>query len=374
MRIGLIYEKFVQGGGLENYLFELATRLRARGHELEVVTSAISPETSALDARFHLLARPRWSATARLWRFAVEAEGMRRQLTTDVTIGFGRTFAHDIHRAGGGCHRVYSALLPWYKRWGLKNLVELNLERELYQGDRTRWFVVNSRQVAGQLATHYHVPPERVRVIHTAVDCRRYRPPTPQERRRCWGDLRDEAGAEREVGRRPVFVFVSLSHGRKGLSALLRAWREVDAELWVVGAPLGRWKRQVRRLGLQDRVFEWGRRSDLERLFGVADWFIHPTLYDACANAVLQSMACALPGIISTRDGAIDFLEHGRNGLLLNDPGDVAELAGLVGQALAMPAADRQAMGEAAREAVRPLTWDHHVNAWEELLREAGSQ
>lgn len=374
MRIGLIYEKFVQGGGLENYLFELATRLRARGHALEVVTSAISPETSGLDARFHLLARPRWSATARLWRFAAETEGVRRQLAVDVTVGFGRTFAHDIHRAGGGCHRVYSALLPWHKRWGLKNQLELHLERELYQGNRTRWFVVNSHQVATQLATHYRVPQQRVRVIHTAVDTRRYRPLTTRERQQAWRDLKEEAGPDREIGRRPVFVFVSLSHGRKGLKALLQAWSGVDAELWIAGAPLGRWRRQVRRLGLQDRVIDWGRRSDLERLFGVADWFVHPTLYDACANAVLQSMACGLPGLISTCDGAIDHLEHGRNGLLITDPRDPGSVRAAINEALAMPKAVRDAMGKDARQTMQPLTWDKHVDEWDALLAHAAAE
>ena len=239
----------------------------------------------------------------RQWQFAQVAA--RIEVSADLTIGFGRTTRHDLHRAGGGCHACYSAHLPWFRRWGMKNRIELALERRLYTSGGTRHFVVNSALVADQLRRVYDVPVERISVVHTAVDSDHFRPP-----------------AARPANARPVLLFVSSNHRRKGLDALLAALDRVrNAELWIAGAPLGRrYHRLIRRCALSERVRSLGEVTDIAALYQRADWFVHPTLYDACANTVLQSMASGLPGLISVADGAAEFIHNGTNGFLLTEP------------------------------------------------------
>jgi glycosyltransferase involved in cell wall biosynthesis len=168
----------------------------------------------------------------------------------------------------------------------------------------------------------------------------------------------------------PVFLFVSLSHQRKGLDSLLEALVEVpDAVLWVVGKGLNKaYLKRVAELGIGGRIRLVAVTNSLVRLYQAADWFVHPTKYDACANTVLQSMACGLPGLISVHDGAVDHVTDGVTGFLLKQPGDGAALATSLKKALICEEADRSRMGEAARSAVQPLTWDRHVRMWEELL------
>jgi glycosyltransferase involved in cell wall biosynthesis len=108
--------------------------------------------------------------------------------------------------------------------------------------------------------------------------------------------------------------------------------------------------------------------SNIGLLYQVADWFIHPTLYDACANTVLQSMASGLPGLISMNDGATDLLRDGENGLLLREPQDPDDVLRVVKQALSTDAASRDRMATAARETVRPLTWQSHLEKWFEAI------
>ena len=107
--------------------------------------------------------------------------------------------------------------------------------------------------------------------------------------------------------------------------------------------------------------------------YQAADFFVHPTHYDACANTVLQSMACALPGIISSYDGAIQFIEDGVTGMTLNNPGDAQSIFEQIDRALTLSEAERQVIGEAARKRMRPLTWDAHVDAWEPLMGASNS-
>jgi glycosyltransferase involved in cell wall biosynthesis len=168
---------------------------------------------------------------------------------------------------------------------------------------------------------------------------------------------------------RPAALFISLSHRRKGLDALLEAWAEVDADLWIVGTPLNAgYRAAIQRLGLQNRVRTLAPQSQVALLYQAADWFVHPTQYDACANTVLQSMACGLPGLISDHDGATDLLRDGENGWLLPRPQDPADLNRVIQQALKMPESSRLSMGEAARQSVLPLTWEAHLQKWMQVI------
>ncbi len=367
MKIGLVYEKFVSKGGLENYLFSLTRELLAQGHEVHVLTGKSDAETEALPVAFRYLKTPSFPKALHLLRFARAAERKVAAMPQlDVTIGFGRTTSHDLHRAGGGCHREYSRLLHPLKRFGLKNQVELALEKRLYTSGKTRHFVVNSALVATQLQAEYGLPPERISIIHTAVDSGKYQPADAERR----AALRRQMCLHED---RTAFLFVSMSHRRKGLDALLRAWKDIavhdNAELWIVGPrPSASQLRFIARSELGEHIRVFPPAGSVVPYYQAADFFIHPTLYDACANTVLQSMACGLPGLISARDGAIQFIEDGVNGVRLDHPEDAAGIHAVVEKALALTDTQRLALGTAARARMLPLTWPAHVARWMEVI------
>lgn len=366
MRLALVYHQLAPAGGLENYLIEFARRLADRGHELTFVTARLNNEVAAkLRGEVRMLDTARGPGLLRLWRFDREAARATADMPVDAVLGFGRTTRQDIHRAGGGCHALYSRLLPFWKRYGPKNLLELRLEKKLYTGGGTRAFVTNSDQVSAQLREVYGVAADKLTTIHTAVESALFQ---PAENRAA---VREAVRGQMRTGLDdPVFLFVSLSHRRKGLGTLLEALARVDkGVLWVVGRPLNRyWLAQVRRLEIGHRLRIVPATNQLVRLYQTADWFVHPTCYDACANTVLQSMACGLPGLISVRDGAIDHVRDGVNGLLLEEPESAAAVAERLRAALALEEGARLEMGRAAREAVLGLTWERHVADWERLL------
>jgi glycosyltransferase involved in cell wall biosynthesis len=359
VKIGLIYQKFVSSGGLEGYLFQFAKALLDAGHELHVLTGQTDENTDALPVEFSRVPLPR-SKTRALLAFERAVIEHGDELPVDVTFGFGRTTRQNIHRAGAGCHAAYLPLLHPLKRLGFKSRIELALEKDLYTSGRTDHFVVNSSLVREQLIEHYAVPEEKFTVVHTAVDTDRFRPALDDATRVA---LRKNLGVEDD---RPVLLFVSRAHRRKGLPALLEHWPaihdETGAQLWIAGPDIARFIKALpsnyhASITHQDEV------EDIVPLYQAADLFVHPTLYDACANTVLQSMACGLPGLISSSDGACEFVTEGETGWLLGEP---ASLPKKIATALA---ADREAIGGAARHRVEPLTWQAHVTAWEEIAK-----
>ena len=344
---------------MEAYLFRFAGELLEAGHELHILTGETDAKTDALGATIHPVTLPRHSKTRAVLAFEQEVLRCGNQLPVDVTIGFGRTTQQDLHRAGAGCHAAYLPLLNPFKRKGFKARIELKLERDLYTSGRTRNFVVNSELVREQLIGHYSLTENDITIIHTAIDTEHFRPAADNPSRQA---LRESLGVR---GEEPVLLFVSRSHRRKGLATLLAAWPEIHAltgaRLWIAGPGI---KRFIKHLppGMHETITSFTGLNDILHLYQAADLFVHPTLYDACANTVLQSMACGLPGIISTADGARQFIENGSNGWLLDKPKDHLSLTGLVVNAIHHD--NLSSIGASARQSVLPLTWQAHLAAW----------
>jgi len=360
MKIAVIYDRFVRGGGLENYLSDFVGHLIFRGHEITVVTTRTDAETQAIGAEIVRLRPGGLTPAGRIADFDHQARIAVEKIGAEVSIGFGRTTSHDLHRAGGGCHKVYNELLSPIKRLSSKNRRELQLERELYTSGRTKHFVVNSTMVANQLRNIYNLESSRVSVIHTAVDTERFCPDL-YEGRTLKRDICAELRIDPEV---PVYLFVSLGHRRKGLDAIMEAWPEIDGHVWIVGNPLDKtYLKALRKMGLERKVFHLGRKPDPTPYYRAADFFLHPTLYDACANTVLQSMACGVPGLISKHDGACQFVDDS-TGFILENPWDPQCIIDTVIRANAVSAEDRLKMAQAATRAVSHLSWDYHLGSW----------
>ena len=365
MKLALIHPQIIRGSGVENYLIEFAKRLAAAGHELTYVTSLTTPEIgAALPGRWELLPRLRGSATLRMWHFNRLAPRAVQSAGVDLSIGFGRTCLQDIHRNGTGCHRLYGNLLPLWQRFSMKHLYELHLERRLYAGRETPQFITSSARVAAQLQGIYGTNGERFHIISLPLETQLFKPAESRASVRELYCRKLQTNAEK-----PVLIFVSLSHRRRGLEPLLEAMAKIDATLWIVGKSLSpALLDKIKHLGIASRIRAVPVTSNLVELYQSADWFVHPTQYDAFSNTVLQSMACGLPGIVSVMDGAVDHVRNGENGLMLYHPQQPQELAARIQEALSYNAQAWLALSTAAHETVQSLTWERHLAEWEEVL------
>src|SRR6185436_100349 len=66
---------------------------------------------------------------------------------------------------------------------------------------------------------------------------------------------------------------------------------------------------------------------DLPRLLAAADVFLLPTLYDPFSNACLEALAAGLPVITTRHNGFAEVIVSGKDGEIINDPGDVRSIA-----------------------------------------------
>jgi glycosyltransferase involved in cell wall biosynthesis len=133
----------------------------------------------------------------------------------------------------------------------------------------------------------------------------------------------------------PIALYIGALSGPKGLDVLLKAWRDVaaqvpDARLCLVGeGPLERELRDLaRRLGIAGSVsFEGGLASGgVRAALDRSSLLVLPSRSEGMPRVVLEALSRARPVVASRIGGIPEMIQHGRTGLLL-PPGDAHELA-----------------------------------------------
>lgn len=166
----------------------------------------------------------------------------------------------------------------------------------------------------------------------------------------------------------PVVGFVGRIEPHKGVLDLVRAMRDVDAALVVVGEGAGSYADVVRREG-SGRVIFAGAVADARPLMKWFDVLAVPSYREAFGTVAAEALAAGTP-VVATRGGGIEeYVVPGQNGELVM-PGDVPALARAVRELL--PRA--RSMSEAARSSVARFDADLVAGDVADALRDAIAQ
>ncbi len=218
---------------------------------------------------------------------------------------------------------------------------------------------------------HLGIPPAEQIVIPNAVDLQECERLASPERGR---ELLSELGLSEAA---PLFMSVGRVAPNKGFELVpaalaLAAGALPDNWSWLLvgnGPALPEVESEIAAAGLASRCRLVGSVSDrdLHSLYAVADWFVHPTLYEGSSIVTLEAMAHGLP-VLATRSGGLpDKVIDGVTGRLVA-PGSVEELA----QALAWSAeVDGGSMGRAGQELCKEqFSWKAVGRQYLDLYRE----
>jgi rhamnosyl/mannosyltransferase len=205
----------------------------------------------------------------------------------------------------------------------------------------------------------------KVRIIPFGIDPRRFA-------------LTPEVAARAESlrgswGRRPVILGVGRLVSYKGFDVLLRAARDLEATVVIVGQ--GPEAPRLRALAA-DNVMLAGSvgDQDLVAYYHACDVFCLPsvTIAEAFGIVLLEAMACAKPLVTTNLPTGVSAVNReGRTGLVV-PPGDAGALGEALGALLSEPAR-REAMGRAAREVLEAeytaaLMGERYLKLYREVL------
>lgn len=222
------------------------------------------------------------------------------------------------------------------------------------------------------------VPAERVSHVPNGVSTGKFDAVTDADR----GRVREQLGLE---GARVVF-FAGTVMPRKGVAELVRALDRVvnghgveDVVLVIAGeadldeAYAERVRSLIAEAGLEEQVVFTGYLTDetLLPLYGASDVFVLPSFEEGFGMVVSEAMAAGTPAVASRISGIDQQIDDGTAGVLV-DPGDVEGFAEALAGLLSDPERRRE-MGERCRERARRFSWesvtDQYVDVYRGLAR-----
>jgi glycosyltransferase involved in cell wall biosynthesis len=210
---------------------------------------------------------------------------------------------------------------PWYYLPFLRSII--------YASARSADGVLTiSQQVRNDIIRSYHLPPERIKVTHLAVDHSLFSPyGTP-----------DTVTVKARYGLPDRFIlYAASSLPHKNHERLFHAFRSVreqvpEMKLVLIGA---RDKgeealiRHIRALGLEQTVLMlgWLPFEDVPSIYRASEAFVFPTLHEGFGLPIIEAMACGVPVVCSNRE---PLLEVAGDAALFVDPLLPAEIAASV--------------------------------------------
>jgi D-inositol-3-phosphate glycosyltransferase len=362
-------------GGVETFVWEVAARLAARGHQVDVIGGRGPERRPAPGVRVVTLPyvdRAVWRRIPLLGRQYTLTKLLERLSFAVAGLPYLLARRYDITHI----QKPYDLPVAALARLGGARAVFGCHGKDFWAGDRlwTRWMnaaVSCSAFNAGQVYERYGLRPV---VIYNGVDTAEFRPTPPPDMAATLAAL-DLAPA---APGRPVALFAGRLVRWKGVEYLLDALpllRTPGLTLWIAGS--GPYQpdleAQAARLGLGARVRFLGNvpTPQLKALYHAADLLVATSfLNETFGIALCEAMASGLPVVASRFGGFPEVLEDGVTGYLVR-PQDPADLAAGIDRLLADPER-RAAMGAAGVARMRRLfTWDAVADRLEPVYRRA---
>ncbi|HEY3848011.1 MAG TPA: glycosyltransferase family 4 protein [Acetobacteraceae bacterium] len=340
-------------GGVERGAIEI-TQAVADADGVALVASAGGPLVRAVErvGGRHITLPLNTRNPLAIWRNAARLEALIRAENVAIVHARSRAPAWSAwlacHRTGAHFvttyHGVYNEDLPFKRRY---NAVMA----------RGEIVIAASRYVAELIVARHNLYPTRIRVIPRGVDPAVFDPAivVPDRLARLARDWRLPDGA-------PTVVLPGRLTAWKGQSILLSAIARVsrrDVCCVLVGSDQGRRRysaqlqRQAEQLGIAERVRLVGNCDDMPAALMLSDVVVHASVRpEAFGRVVIEAQAMGRPVVAADLGGPVETVRHGVTGWRV-PPGDPAALAAAIELAMALPEAERHALGQRARQAVQ---------------------
>ncbi|MGI8589370.1 MAG: glycosyltransferase family 4 protein [Chloroflexia bacterium] len=345
-------------GGVETFVWEVAARLAARGHRVDVIGGRGTERRPAPGVRVITLPyidRALWRRIPLLGRQYTLTKLLERLSFAVAGLPYLLAHRYDIVHI----QKPYDLPIAAVCRLAGVRAVFGCHGTDFWRGDRlwTRFVSASvscSAYNASQVHARYGLRPT---VIYNGVDTSVFSPSVSGQ----WSVV---SGQER-VFRNPHVLFAGRLVRWKGVEYLIRAlpmMRTPGVELLIAGTGpyQGELEALARREGVAERVRFLGEvaAGDMPDLYRAADLLAATSFVNETFGiALCEAMACARPVVASRFGGFPEVVEEGVTGYLAC-PQDPADLAAQIDRVLADPARAAE-MGQAGLSRVRRLfTWD----------------
>ncbi|MCX8195275.1 MAG: glycosyltransferase family 4 protein [Candidatus Micrarchaeota archaeon] len=156
---------------------------------------------------------------------------------------------------------------------------------------------------------------------------------------------------------------------QKGLKYLIRAMKQVDAHLFLLGRgpELSNLQREVEAAKIEATIYtERLSNEDMALLYAACDVFVLPSLWEPFGMVVAEAMATGKPVVASKIGGIPEIVEDGKSGILVPTHDENA-IAKAINFLLDNPKKARRMGIEGRKRVEQNFTWDKTAKAYEKL-------
>jgi len=354
-------------GGADQQLLTLAAGLRARGHEVMIVSlAALGP----------------MGLEARQLGIPTESLGMRRGVADPRGLvrlaRLLRAWRPDVLHS----HMMHANLMARAVRLIAPVPVLVSTIHSIKDGGRvltaayrlTNWLVdqmtIVSQAAADRFIADRIIPADLLKVFPNAVDTDRFREVPPGSRE----FVRRSLG----IGDQFVWLAVGRFEVAKDYPNMLRAFATVharypNAHLVIVGRGSLQLETEALAgsLGLAACVRFVGVRRDVPEVMSAADGYVMSSEREGMPIVLLEAASAGLP-IVATRVGGNAEVVRDQESGFIVPPRDAEALAAAMLRLMELSDAERRALGDRGTEHVRALYGlARSLDRWEELYRDA---
>jgi len=264
-----------------------------------------------------------------------------------------------------------------YRAWAnykKKNNIPITLgdrtlpKTEKHNIRRAKEIIAISNSVKNEVLHYYDLPEEKVHVIHSGVNLNEF---NPKNRKKYLKEIRNKHSIQpNEL----TFLFVGNPFHRKGLKYTIEALSKLknkDFKLLVLGKDdPNSYIKLANTLGIKNNIIFVGLSPVAFKYYAASDIFLFPTLYEPFGLVILEAMAAGLPVVTSKLAGAAELIDHGKNGLWIENPKNPDEISKKL-NFLVKNKKSRKKMGKEARKKAEKNSWERVAKQMLEVLEMA---
>jgi glycosyltransferase involved in cell wall biosynthesis len=384
VRIAVVSPFIDKRHGTERRIAEWISRLPAE-YEIHIYSQRVE-DVDLARMRWHRIPRlpgPHllnflwWLAANHLWRWwDAHVRGLRPDLVYTAgtncwdadLISVHIVFAEFVRMAEPELRFSANPVRFWPRlihRWLYYRLI-IFLERRMYTNPKTGLILI-AKKTAEDLKRHYGLA-RLFPIVYIGLDKEIFNPDLKRHMR---PEVRKQLGLNDD---KFVLVLVGNDWKKKGLVALIEALAQLkDLPLALVVAGKDDptpYRSRIRELGLEEEVKFCASRADVQWYYAAADAYVGPSLEDTFAQPPAEAMACGLPVITTATNGTAEIMTDGVDGLILQDPNDVAGLAERIRWLYEHPDETHRIAAQAAVTASN-YTWDRNGTEMRAIFAEA---
>lgn len=295
-------------GGAERVLYDSASFLKQKGHEVKVV----SLKPAGVYAR-KLEEKGMETISLNMGYFPTGRELKKlEKIIEDYRPDIVHAF---LYRAIQMCRVVkkdfFKLVTAPHADYKNKNSFLVFLDAVLKKYDDVS--LCESRSTYNFLTAAQHYNKEKVKLLLNAAGAEFKENPR----------LRNKARKELKAGDKTVFLCAARLEKGKGHAVLLDAFssfyaRNKNVVLWLCGGGKEEKKLKTRckKNGITDGVLFLGERDDMAALYNGADCFVFSSEAESRPMALVEAAACNLPAITSPAGDSADIYENGKTGFV----------------------------------------------------------